>query len=384
MATILCVDDDVLLLDTVVEVLRGRGHEVFGATDGRTAIERMRHREFDLALVDFHLAQGPNGLHVLRELRVRQPGCVRILMTGGREFPMVVDAVNQGEIARLLPKPFRAADVERILEEALAVGRHARAATVNRVTEEVDHRDFAECLDQDLLDMAVQPMVEVASGEPRALECLLRPRHSRLQNPTALLDAATNVGRIAELGQRVNELAATWLSRAPDQRIFVNVHPLQLADREVLRRFDALRGDPGRVVLEITERIDLFAVPEWQARMAELAGAGFTFALDDLGAGYSGLGLLSELGAEFVKLDMSIVRDVHLHPRKQRLVEMLAGYAEYASATLIAEGVETEDEAATLIAAGVPILQGYYLARPSLEWSPTAPRPWQGRAPFVH
>jgi CheY-like chemotaxis protein len=73
MAVILCVEDDVMLLDSIVGILEEMGHDVIGAANARAALERAERRTFDLAIVDFHLEQGPDGLRVLRELRDRHP-----------------------------------------------------------------------------------------------------------------------------------------------------------------------------------------------------------------------------------------------------------------------------------------------------------------------
>jgi len=94
---------------------------------------------------------------------------------------------------------------------------------------------------------------------------------------------------------------------------------------------------------------------------------GFSIAVDDLGAGYSSLSVLAELQPRFIKVDMSIVRGIDTEPRKQRLVDLLTRFAEATGATLIAEGVETTEEAEALRSCGAHWLQGYLFGRPSAE-----------------
>jgi EAL domain-containing protein (putative c-di-GMP-specific phosphodiesterase class I) len=235
-------------------------------------------------------------------------------------------------------------------------------------------RWFQECLDGDLLRLAVQPIVRTAAPhETVAVECLLRSRHPVLSGPMQILDAVESTERVFELGRVVNRLAARWAETLPaDLLIFVNVHPAQLGDPAVLERFAPLLPHAARIVLEITERKSLTDVKNWEAATSGLEEAGFQFAVDDLGAGYNGLSLLADLRPTFIKVDMSIVRNVHREPRKQRLVDFLVNFANSTSAQLVAEGVETVEEADALIGCGVHLLQGHYFARPSLDWPATA------------
>ena len=96
---------------------------------------------------------------------------------------------------------------------------------------------------------------------------------------------------------------------------------------------------------------------------------GFMVAVDDLGAGYSSLSVLADLQPKYIKMDMSIIRNVHLEPRKRRLIELLCKFAEATDAMIVAEGVEIEEEMKTLISCGAHLLQGYYFSKPQLAIS---------------
>ena len=93
-------------------------------------------------------------------------------------------------------------------------------------------------------------------------------------------------------------------------------------------------------------------------------------AIDDLGAGYASLNSVAELEPEVIKLDMVLVRDVHLHPLRQRLVRALLGAAEELGVAVIAEGVETREELACLVEIGCDLFQGWLFARPSEGLNP--------------
>ena len=92
---------------------------------------------------------------------------------------------------------------------------------------------------------------------------------------------------------------------------------------------------------------------------------GFWLAVDDLGAGYNSLSVLSELQPDYLKVDMSIVRGIETTPRKRRLLELLARFADATNTRLIAEGVETDAEAHALHQCGAHLLQGYLCGQPS-------------------
>jgi EAL domain-containing protein (putative c-di-GMP-specific phosphodiesterase class I) len=229
---------------------------------------------------------------------------------------------------------------------------------------------FQECIDADLLAMAVQPIVPSdAPDDVFAVECLLRSRHPVLSGPLSILHAVERAGRVFELGAIANQLAARWAEKLPrDLLIFVNVHPAQFDDPALLRQFEPLLPHASRIVLEITERASLRDFAHWESAVTRLEALGFRFALDDLGSGYGGLSLLADIRPAFIKVDMSIVRNVHLRPQNQRLVDVLAIFANATGARLVAEGVETEDEARTLVRCGAHLMQGFHVARPQLLW----------------
>ena len=118
-------------------------------------------------------------------------------------------------------------------------------------------------------------------------------------------------------------------------------------------------------MLEITERGALDAVDNVRERIQRLRGLGYRVAIDDLGAGYAGLTSVAQLEPEFVKLDMSLVRDVDTSPLKRRLVGSMVEACRGSSMQVVAEGVETAAEKAVLAELGCDLLQGYHFARPT-------------------
>jgi EAL domain-containing protein (putative c-di-GMP-specific phosphodiesterase class I) len=133
------------------------------------------------------------------------------------------------------------------------------------------------------------------------------------------------------------------------------------------RDIESLKPSAKRITMEITERARMHDIDGWERSVDILTGAGFAIAVDDLGAGYNSLTMLAELSPQYIKLDMSLVRNVHTEPRKQRLVQLLVTFAEATGANTIAEGVETDEEAMVLVDMGIQLMQGYLYARPMME-----------------
>jgi EAL domain-containing protein (putative c-di-GMP-specific phosphodiesterase class I) len=131
--------------------------------------------------------------------------------------------------------------------------------------------------------------------------------------------------------------------------------------------FDAttpLAAIAARVVFEITERASLDHVDDARAVTARLRGMGYRIAIDDLGAGYSGLSSFAQLEPDFVKLDMSLVRDIDKSPVRQKLVQKMTALCKDMGTTIIAEGIETDGERDVVVSLGCRFLQGYRFARP--------------------
>jgi len=133
-----------------------------------------------------------------------------------------------------------------------------------------------------------------------------------MSSPGPILDAATQLDRLSQLGRRIRALSANDLVGHSDLALFVNLHPDDLMDIDLIDEQAPLTRIATRVILEITERAALKLSPEVSERLTKLRSLGFRLAVDDIGAGYSGLTTFTELAPEIVKIDMSLVRDVHL------------------------------------------------------------------------
>ncbi len=220
------------------------------------------------------------------------------------------------------------------------------------------------------LTMHFQPIVHARTRARFGYEALLRTTDKALPHPGAVLDAAERLERVPSLGRAVRAQVAQIIGPTPIERgvVFVNLHLLDLLDKQLTSAFAPLTKVSQRIVLEITERTSLDGQSDIRYRVAELRELGFKIAIDDLGGGHARMGTFTPLDTDYVKLDMSLVRDIDKQPMKQRLVRSIIELCRDNGTGVIGEGVETEPEAQTLVDLGCDYLQGYLLARPALPF----------------
>jgi len=367
---VLVVEDDPELLRVLGRVLRRAGFEVVEVDAGKQAIAELDSKPFDVILSDVHMP-GISGLDLMRAVRRVDLDVPVILMSGMPDIASAAAAVEYGAL-RYLTKPIdtdrlvklvqyatRAHELARLRREAFAV-TGAPTGAADRVGLEVR---FAQAIEG--LWMALQPIFYAKTGALFGVESLMRSSEISMPSPQLLLDAATELGRLPQLGRRVRALSAAAVAARTDSMLFVNLHPHDLLDPDLIDEGVALTKIASRVVLEITERAALHITPELSARLARLRALGFRLAVDDIGAGYSGLTSFAELTPEIVKLDMALVRDVHRNPVKQRTIGALCRLCHEVGCQVVGEGVETLEEHECLVALGCDFLQGYLLGRPS-------------------
>ena len=218
-----------------------------------------------------------------------------------------------------------------------------------------------------------QPVVDLRRGVAVGYEALSRFALDRPTPPDVVFASADRFGLGAELEAIVVERALALWSDVPENCFLsINVDPEHLLSRRV---FDVLasRRSLAGIVFELTEQrriVDLHAV----ARCAgELRKLGASFAVDDAGAGYSGLQQILALRPQFLKLDRALVTAVHSDEAKRAMVEMMGELAQRLDAWIVAEGIEEHAELHTLAQLGVPLGQGYYLCRPAPPWAALTP-----------
>ncbi len=368
---VLLVDDDPGVRKSLARLLGRAGFEVETAADGREAVERVHRDAFDVILSDITMP-GMDGIQLLREVREHDLHVPVVLITGAPAVRTAVQALEYGAF-HYLSKPVDQAELETVTEKAVQLNRmahfKAQAAALlgNSGALGADRAGLEASLGRalDTLWMAYQPIVSVADHSVFGYEALLRSKEPSLPHPGAVLDAAERVGWLDRLGRTIRARAAQQLAEQPERGVlFVNLHTTDLLDPDLWSPNSPLSAIADRVVLEITERASLDRVKDVRQRVAALREMGFRIAVDDLGAGYAGLTSFAVLEPEIVKLDMSLVRDIHITKTKQKIVHSMASLSRDMGMLVVAEGVENAEERDALIELGCDLLQGFYLARP--------------------
>ncbi len=217
---------------------------------------------------------------------------------------------------------------------------------------------------------AFQPIVSLHGREVLGWEGLSRgPRGSDLELPIVLFGRAARHTLVEELERACRRQAfADWLIFGSPGRLFLNTVPATVRDTSFAGRgvFDYLgqKLAPSSVTLEITERHVIENLNLYREAMHSFTDLGFTFAIDDVGAGHSGLETVAMLKPAYLKIDIGLVRDVHQKKVSQQVLKAIVDMSDGLGATVIAEGVQTKDELDALRDLGVPWGQGYYFARP--------------------
>jgi len=369
---VLLVDDDVTVLRAVGRALRSQGYYVVTARDGEEAVRQIAEHAFDAILSDISMP-GIDGIQLLRQVREHDLNVPVILITGEPAVRTAVQALEYGAF-HYLTKPVGPDALEAVLEKAVRVHRMARikqqAAELlgNANALGADRAGIEASFDRalNLLWVAYQPIVDPRTQAVFGYEALLRTNEPSLPHPGAVLDAATRLGRLEELGRTIRNRAAGPMLANPANtaRLFVNLHVTDLLDPLLSSPNSPLAAISTRVVLEITERSSLDEVRDVRARVAALREMGYSIAVDDLGAGYAGLTSFTLLEPEIVKLDMSLIRDAHQNSTKQKVVRSMTALAKDMGMIVVAEGVESPAERDVLVELGCDYLQGFLFARP--------------------
>ncbi len=224
------------------------------------------------------------------------------------------------------------------------------------------------------LSMVVQPIVDIRTETVHAYEALARfAEPLKDGSPLHWFALAEELGERSALERAcLGKALDLFARRPPGTRLSVNVSVPVLLDPLTTRMLDETRDGRAAgldgLIIEITEETLVRADMELQLAIAPLLARGAHLAVDDMGAGYSGLRQITSVRPDYLKLDRSLISGIDGDSERTALVGALAGYSSQVGSMLVAEGVETEAELAVVRGLGVPLVQGYLFSRPAGPW----------------
>ncbi|HZR08611.1 MAG TPA: bifunctional diguanylate cyclase/phosphodiesterase [Myxococcales bacterium] len=356
------------------ELLRGMARRLRQALGSRPLAARLAGDEFGILLERVH---DPGA--ALRTAERVQRAVGEPFRLGDRELYVTaaVGVAFGGESCPRAEDLLRQADIAARRAKSEGVGRQAvfessmHASAVAQLTLENELRG---AIDREELEVHYQPIVSLADGDIVGFEALARWNHRELGSipPVRFIPAAEEAGLIGRLGNFVLREACAGMrllqmsARRP-LSMSVNLSASQLFDvalvADVARILGSAGVDPSALRLEITESV-LVEQPDAAAAVLErLRGLNLRICMDDFGTGYSSLSYLHRLPVDVLKIDRSFIVALESGDKPQGIVAAIVALAKNLRVELIAEGVETQQQAAVLQRLGVPQAQGYRFAR---------------------
>jgi diguanylate cyclase (GGDEF)-like protein len=216
-----------------------------------------------------------------------------------------------------------------------------------------------------------QPLYSTVANKLYGYEALIRgPSTSPLHSPQALFDTAIEFGLLSELELLCRKISiARFVELSLKGKLFLNISPMVFLQADhphgkTLSYLNEHQLSPEQVVIELSEKYPIDSPELLQNALLHYRNLGFQIAVDDLGAGYAGLKLWSEVKPDFVKIDRYFINQCNQDPVKREFIKSIINLGQSINAQVIAEGIETEEEFEQLQELGMTLFQGYLFARP--------------------
>lgn len=231
-------------------------------------------------------------------------------------------------------------------------------------------KEFHRFVKEELVTYYFQPIISAKTGKIEAYEALMRANLPILKRPDVVMKIAREEGALREIERmtmfRATEAFADLREKKRikgDALLFINsIASQHMAAKDEIEFNNRYAELQKQIVIEITEEESIgYHALETKKNALGFEGA---FALDDYGSGYSNEKSLLDLAPKYIKVDLSIIRDIDTDPDKQQIVENIVAYAHKRDMKIVAEGLETPEEIQKVLELEVDLLQGFYLARP--------------------
>ncbi|MFE8073257.1 EAL domain-containing protein [Marinobacteraceae bacterium S3BR75-40.1] len=236
-------------------------------------------------------------------------------------------------------------------------------------------KDLAQALPEGQFHLVFQPQINMESHRVVGAEALLRWNHPTrgLVPPDSFIPLAELNHSIIEIGEWVLDQAcaqaAVWMAEGKPLRIAVNLSAVQLRQGNIVENVLSLLRKhelpPNRLELEVTETSFMQNLDDAIEKLTRLRDEGILIAVDDFGTGYSSLTYLKRLPVHHLKIDKQFIRDLLVHEDDTRIANTIIDLGRSLNLSVIAEGVETEEQSVYLRNRGCLLAQGYYYSKPT-------------------
>ncbi len=267
--------------------------------------------------------------------------------------------------------------VESVLYAAIKQAlRHTRLPYLEQA-QLLKLKEYHTILEKRSIRSVYQPIVSLSDGRIFGYEALTRtPEESSFQSPLELFETAKTDGSVYVLEKLAREKAIRGINGMKhQQKVFINImaeiiHHPKFSPGRTLKLLEAHGLGPSNVVFEITERSSVEDFSSAKKVLQHYRSQGYQIAIDDAGAGYSSMQAIAELEPDYIKVDRSLIKDIHQDKVKEYIVETFISFAEKMNIRIIAEGIEQKQELEKLIGMGIHFGQGYYLGCPAPKLHP--------------
>jgi len=353
------------------DVIRRVAHRFRGAVDADIHIARVGGDEFACALVGAEDAR--EALNIARSL---SESLARPFEIDGRPFEIGA-AIGIAHSDEGAPKTFN-----QLIHDADLAMYRAKADQLDKplvfnasLGLEADARraleaDIEAGLDRDEFFVVYQPIARACDGSTASVEALLRWEHPTrgAVPPDVFIPVAEDSKLIRRLGDFVVESVCREIGPKAPHTVSINLSPAQLNDGRLceryLRELTSYGMSPDQIEFELTEAVLVDDFEQAKSRLLELHEAGFTVNLDDFGTGFASMGYLHMLPFSKIKIDKTFVQSIGRGEGPNKMLQALALLGDALSLDMVAEGVETEGQAAMLRLLGFEYLQGWHFGYP--------------------
>ncbi len=293
---------------------------------------------------------------------------VAILQYSGKEIEMLMAALRQ----HLTPNEMRVAQAIFVGPgEMVGPSNFGRSTSLATLANRVDSRWLLDLIDERRVFTLFQPIVSRAEvDQPYAFECFIRglAPDGAVIPADRLFASAEAAGLVYELETiSRQQCIAHAAAAALEGRLFINFNPCVVFNLDnwvetSLTAASACGITPGQIVFEMTAKETIVEAQRVGPMLEAIRKAGFGIALDDLGAGVTGIGFLAALQPDYIKLSADLIVGIHQNPFKQSLVEGMLRESQRLGISVVAQGIESEEDFDWVFGHGADFFQGYYIS----------------------